>query len=204
MSSVSPAPPHPTSPSLAVCLRFPTCVRGTDPWFNFRATQYLVDNGWHAFFHWFDHSVWYPLGRPISTTIYPAMQIVAACIHALLRAAGWGWSLEDVCCFVPVWFGMSATLFTSLLAFETSGRSLSAGAVGAGVMAVLPAHLSRSVGGGFDNESVAITGVLPRAEHRSSSSLTPLPLDLLHLNATPSRACPPLPSHKSHHKISLC
>ena len=35
-----------------------------DPWFNFRATQYLVNNGWHAFFRWFDHSVWYPSAAP--------------------------------------------------------------------------------------------------------------------------------------------
>lgn len=23
-----------------------------DPWFNFRATQYLADHGWTEFFHW--------------------------------------------------------------------------------------------------------------------------------------------------------
>jgi dolichyl-diphosphooligosaccharide--protein glycosyltransferase len=42
-----------------------------DPWFNFRATQYLVDNGWKKFFGWYDMAVWYPLGRPVGTTIYP-------------------------------------------------------------------------------------------------------------------------------------
>ena len=129
-----------------------------DPWFNYRATEYLVNNGWHAFFHWFDHSVWYPLGRPVATTIYPAMQITAAVIYSCLEAAGAAWSLEDVCAYVPVWFGMVATFFTGLLAHECSGGSVAAAAGGAAVMAVLPAHLSRSVGGGFDNESVAITG----------------------------------------------
>ena len=29
-----------------------------DPWFNFRATQYLADNGWEAFTKWFDHMSW--------------------------------------------------------------------------------------------------------------------------------------------------
>ena len=46
-----------------------------DPWFNFRATQYLADNGWSKFFKWFDYMSWYPLGRPVGTTIYPGMQI---------------------------------------------------------------------------------------------------------------------------------
>ena len=48
-----------------------------DPWFNMRATQYLADNGLHAFFHWFDRMSWYPLGRPVGTTIYPGMQMTS-------------------------------------------------------------------------------------------------------------------------------
>ena len=29
-----------------------------DPWFNFRATKYLADNGWKKFFTWFDYESW--------------------------------------------------------------------------------------------------------------------------------------------------
>lgn len=32
-----------------------------DPYFNWRATQYLYENGAKKFFKWFDHMVWYPL-----------------------------------------------------------------------------------------------------------------------------------------------
>jgi dolichyl-diphosphooligosaccharide--protein glycosyltransferase len=32
-----------------------------DPYFNWRATQYLYENGAAKFFKWFDHMVWYPL-----------------------------------------------------------------------------------------------------------------------------------------------
>jgi dolichyl-diphosphooligosaccharide--protein glycosyltransferase len=46
-----------------------------DPWFNMRATQYLADNGAEKFFTWYDHESWYPLGRPVGTTIYPGMQV---------------------------------------------------------------------------------------------------------------------------------
>merc|ERR1719399_2170840 len=78
-----------------------------DPWFNFRATQYLADNGWERFFKWFDHMSWYPLGRPVGTTIYPGMQITAVGIWKALNAIGGdlAMSLNDVCCFVPAWFG---------------------------------------------------------------------------------------------------
>lgn len=86
------------------------------------------------------------------------MQITAAGIHACMRYGGWDWQIVEVCCYMPVWFGMSATLFTGLLAHECSGGSMAAAGSGAAVMAILPAHLVRSVGGGFDNESVAISG----------------------------------------------
>lgn len=59
-----------------------------DPWFNFRATQYLADNGWTAFFHWFDHRSWYPLGRPVGTTIFPGMQIVSVAIWKVFQYTG--------------------------------------------------------------------------------------------------------------------
>ena len=37
------------------------------------------------FFTWFDHQSWYPLGRPVATTIYPGMQITAVGLWRLLQ-----------------------------------------------------------------------------------------------------------------------
>jgi dolichyl-diphosphooligosaccharide---protein glycosyltransferase len=129
-----------------------------DPWFNMRATQYLADNGWTEFFHWFDHRSWYPLGRPVGTTIYPGMQITSVCIWKALNWIGYPMSLNDVCVYVPTWFGVLATLFVGLLTKECSG-SYNAGLAAAGVMSIIPAHIMRSVGGGYDNESVAVTAM---------------------------------------------
>ena len=67
---------------------FGTVIHEFDPWFNYRATEYLAKHGWRAFFQWFDHSSWYPVGRPVGTTIYPAMQIIAVSLWRLLEAAG--------------------------------------------------------------------------------------------------------------------
>ena len=88
----------------------------------------------------------------------PGMQFTSVGIFHLLKAVGWPMSLNDVCVFVPAWFGVSASLLTGLLAHEASG-SASAGAFGALVMAVMPAHLMRSIGGGYDNESIAVTAM---------------------------------------------
>jgi dolichyl-diphosphooligosaccharide--protein glycosyltransferase len=39
------------------------------------ARRYLDRHGARAFFSWFDHASWYPLGRPVGTTIYPGLQV---------------------------------------------------------------------------------------------------------------------------------
>mmetsp|Transcript_41640 Transcript_41640/g.50670 ORF Transcript_41640/g.50670 Transcript_41640/m.50670 type:complete len:1014 (-) Transcript_41640:84-3125(-) len=182
-----------------------------DPYFNYRATEYLYENGWHSFRHWFDTKVWYPLGRPVGTTIYPGMQVTACLVKWMLK----GVSLNSVCCLIPAWFGSLATLFTGLLGYECSlyscrgslvcglpvvggwyeswlewwekeegdvdeeeedfelgeerisswsldplSPSMEVGVFSAGFMSIVPAHLMRSVGGGYDNESVAITAMV--------------------------------------------
>ena len=130
-----------------------------DPWFNYRATEYLAQHGWKKFFTWYDHRSWYPLGRPVGTTIYPGMQIAAVGIWNTLNYFGIDMSLNDVCCYIPVWFGVAATVLLGFLAKECTGNT-DVGIIAAVIMSMIPAHLMRSVGGGFDNESVAITAMM--------------------------------------------
>jgi len=130
-----------------------------DPWFNFRAAQYLADNGMSRFFKWFDYMSWSPLGRPVGTTIYPGMQIASVTLWNLLNAVGVSISLNDVCCYTPVWFGVFATMALGALVFVVTNSLLSA-VCGAAVMSIIPAHLMRSIGGGYDNESVAISAMM--------------------------------------------
>ena len=152
---------------------FGLVIHEFDPWFNFRATQYMVklmlhctekifnnemqaDHGMAKFFNWYDYMSWSPLGRPVGTTIYPGMQMVSVWIWQFLNAFWQPISLNDVCCYVPVGFGVLATALLGTFTYVTT-RSVNAGVVAAGIMAIIPAHLMRSVGGGFDNESVAVS-----------------------------------------------
>jgi dolichyl-diphosphooligosaccharide---protein glycosyltransferase len=137
---------------------FGLVIHEFDPWFNFRATQYLADNGLEKFFHWYDYMSWSPLGRPVGTTIYPGMQMAAVFIWRIINQSGHVMSLNDVCCYVPVWFGVFASLVLGALTWVASG-SLNSGVIASCVMAIIPAHLMRSVGGGYDNESVAISAL---------------------------------------------
>mmetsp|Transcript_151592 Transcript_151592/g.264153 ORF Transcript_151592/g.264153 Transcript_151592/m.264153 type:complete len:843 (-) Transcript_151592:78-2606(-) len=166
---------------------FGLIIHEFDPWFNYRATEYLAEHGWQKFFKWYDYMSWYPIGRPVGTTIYPGMQFTAVAIWKVMsylpeykykipkdflsRFPKWlpGYlpnkgrvlsigpmSLNDVCVMSPAWFGASATFFTFMLTSELSG-STTAGCISAFVMSIIPAHIMRSVAGGFDNEAIAVT-----------------------------------------------
>jgi hypothetical protein len=69
--------------------RFGRIIHEFDPWFNMRATTYLARNGLQKFFTWFDHESWYPIGRPVGTTIYPGLQIVAVALWRTLKRFGY-------------------------------------------------------------------------------------------------------------------
>ncbi len=86
------------------------------------------------------------------------MQITAVFIKNALERAGFPMSLNDVCCYMPCWFGVSATLFLGLLTYECTNNPNAAVAASA-IMSIIPAHIMRSVGGGYDNESIAMTAI---------------------------------------------
>ena len=123
------------------------------------------------------------------------------------------WSINDICCFVPAWFGSIATIGTAWLAYECTqdyttmrcsiaqmsgfrwlyesfvaplvdsvvvgiykatgstlglprpytakpSPCLESALWAALIMSIVPAHLLRSIAGGYDNESVATTAMV--------------------------------------------
>jgi len=146
----------------------PLVIHEFDPWFNYRATEYLDENGAAKFFTWFDYMSWYPLGRPVGTTIYPGLQLTSVFIKNTLANTPYALSLNDVCCYVPAWFGAIASALTGLLCYTVTGNK-SATVFTTGIMAIVPAHLMRSIGGGYDNESIAVAAMVRESEHLDHS-----------------------------------
>ena len=66
---LSPSPAFSTR--LFAVLRFESVIHEFDPYFNFRTTKFLAQEGFYSFHNWFDDRAWYPLGRIIGGTIYP-------------------------------------------------------------------------------------------------------------------------------------
>lgn len=73
-----------------------------DPFFNYRATQYVVDNGIGAYFEWNDSLSWYPHGRDISATSQVMLHLTAATTYWIF---GGGSDLYDFTIIFPVVFG---------------------------------------------------------------------------------------------------
>ncbi|KAI4661810.1 uncharacterized protein J4E78_004600 [Alternaria triticimaculans] len=136
-------------------IRFESIIHEFDPWFNFRATKYLVQNGFYSFWDWFDDRTWHPLGRVTGGTLYPGLMVTSGVIYHALRALAMPVDIRNICVLLaPAFSGLTA-LATYLLTSEMV-PSPSAGLLAAAFMGITPGYISRSVAGSYDNEAIAI------------------------------------------------
>ena len=73
-----------------------------DPFFNYRATEYIIENGVDEYFQWNDHLSWYPIGRNVSETSQVMLHLTAATTYWIF---GGGSQLYDFTILFPVIFG---------------------------------------------------------------------------------------------------
>ncbi|CAK9807995.1 Dolichyl-diphosphooligosaccharide--protein glycosyltransferase subunit STT3B [Anthophora plagiata] len=139
---------------LFAVIRFESIIHEFDPWFNYRATAYMVQHGFYNFLNWFDERAWYPLGRIVGGTVYPGLMITSGSIHYILHSLNIPVHIRDICVFLaPVFSGLTA-ISTYLLTKEI--WSAGAGLFAACFIAIVPGYISRSVAGSYDNEGIAI------------------------------------------------
>jgi dolichyl-diphosphooligosaccharide--protein glycosyltransferase len=135
-------------------IRFESIIHEFDPWFNYRATAYMVEHDFYKFLNWFDDRAWYPLGRIVGGTVYPGLMITSGSIHYVLSLLNIPVHIRDICVFLaPVFSGLTA-IATYFLTKEL--WSPGAGLFAAGFIAIVPGYISRSVAGSYDNEGIAI------------------------------------------------
>ncbi|KAJ9650937.1 oligosaccharyl transferase stt3 subunit [Neophaeococcomyces mojaviensis] len=136
-------------------IRFESIIHEFDPWFNFRATKYLVKHGFYSFWDWFDDRTWHPLGRVTGGTLYPGLMVTSGVIYHVLRFLSMPVDIRNICVLLaPAFSGLTA-LAMYLLTSEMSA-SPSAGLLAAAFMGITPGYISRSVAGSYDNEAIAI------------------------------------------------
>jgi len=135
-------------------LRYESVIHEFDPYFNFRSTKYLVNEGFYNFLNWFDEGAWYPLGRIVGGTIYPGLMMTAAAVFWVLNFFNITINIRNVCVLLAPWFASNTAMVTYFLTKEA--KNTSAGLIAAAFISIVPGYISRSVAGSYDNEGIAI------------------------------------------------
>jgi dolichyl-diphosphooligosaccharide--protein glycosyltransferase len=122
-----------------------------DPFFNFRATQYLLDHGVNAYVHWHDDMSWYPNGRDVYSTSQVPLHFTAAFLYKIFGA---GSSLYDFTIIFPVVFGSLTTIIVFALVRVIGGTT--AGLFASLFFALSPPIIVRGTIGWFKSEPLGL------------------------------------------------
>lgn len=122
-----------------------------DPFFNFRATQYIVDNGISEYFEWNDDLSWYPSGRDVSATSQVMLHMTAAVTYWIF---GGSIELYDFTIIFPVIFGSLSAIVIFALVRVLGGTT--AGLFSALLYSISLPILIRSPIGWFKSEPLGI------------------------------------------------
>ena len=122
-----------------------------DPFFNYRATQYIVDNGIPAYFEWNDDLSWYPHGRDVSSNSQIMLHLTASTTYWVF---GEGLDLYDFTILFPAIFASLSAIVIFALVRVIGGTT--AGLFSAILFSVSIPLLIRSPLGWFKSEPLGI------------------------------------------------
>jgi len=134
--------------------RYEIILSANDPYSQFRAAQYIEENGLFSFFSWVDTQTWYPEGRYWGISQYIGTPISAVLIHQVLLFIGIEIPLAIVCFFQPAILGALTCGVVYFLGKELGNKKV--GLLAALFLSVSAGHLQRTVAGFFDNEALGI------------------------------------------------
>jgi dolichyl-diphosphooligosaccharide--protein glycosyltransferase len=137
-------------------VQYGTFLDANDPLFQYRVTEYIVENGYNAFYTWHDNLSWYPMGRDISATTYPGIPFSAALVYQTLHFFGSEISLYDTCLYFPVLMGAITIMVMYFMGKEIGGPTV--GLFSAAFLAISVAFLRRTGFGFFDTENIGLFG----------------------------------------------
>jgi dolichyl-diphosphooligosaccharide--protein glycosyltransferase len=122
-----------------------------DPYFDYRATQFLVENGVDQYFTWHDTMSWYPEGREVAKTSQTGLHLSAAYLY---KAFGGGAPLYDFVVWLPVVLGSLTVIVMFALVRVISNTT--AGMFAALFFAFSPAIIQRGNLGWFKSEPLGL------------------------------------------------
>ena len=122
-----------------------------DPFFNYRATEFILNNGISEYFEWHDDMSWYPNGRDISASSQVMLHITAATTYQIF---GGNSSIYDFTILFPVVIGSLTVVIVFALTRLFAGTS--AGLFAALLYSVSLPIILRGTIGWFKSEPLGI------------------------------------------------
>ena len=122
-----------------------------DPFFNYRATQFMIENGFPAYLEWHDDLSWHPYGRNVSVTSQVMLHSTTATLYQIF---GMGTSLYDFTIWFPLVIGSLTTVTIFALVRIIGGTT--AGLFASLFFAVSPIIIMRGSIGWFKSEPLGL------------------------------------------------
>jgi len=122
-----------------------------DPFFNYRATEFIVENGLPAYLEWHDDLSWHPYGRDVSATSQVMLHTTAATLYQIF---GMGSSLYDFTIWLPAVLGSLATIVIFAVVRTIGGTT--AGLFASLFFAISPILILRGSVGWFKSEPLGL------------------------------------------------
>ena len=122
-----------------------------DPWFNYRATEYILENGTDAYFNWIDEKSWYPFGRNVSETSQVTLHLTAASLYLIFN---FGSTVYDFTILMPLVFGSLTAIV--IFAFVRVIGGTTAGLFAALIFSVSLPIFTRGLIGWFKSEPLGL------------------------------------------------
>jgi dolichyl-diphosphooligosaccharide--protein glycosyltransferase len=142
-----------------------------DPYFQFRITDHIVQNGVLSYTTWTnDPMSWWPWGRDVPHTSYPALGLTATFFYSILNALGVPMapmfttdplSANPVYNFVIIFPAIMAVITCVVIYFfgkDIGGKET--GLFAALFLAINASYIGRTSLGFFDDETIGIFGIL--------------------------------------------
>jgi len=126
-------------------------LNGADPFFNYRATNFLVNNGIEEYFQWHDEDSWHPVGRNISETSQVGLHITAAYLYMIF---GMGLTLYEFTILFPVVIGSLTCIVIFAMVRKIAG--VTSGLFASLFFAVSPLIIGRGSIGWFKSEPLGL------------------------------------------------
>ncbi len=139
-------------------LRWGSYLSEFDPYYHYRCTRFIVENGFSAFFTWHDMKSWYPFGRSVAQNTPLGLPFSGAVFYYALRFLGFNVNVLDVCIFFPPILGAVTCLATYYLGKYIGGEEV--GLFSASFLALNPAYISRTYLGFYKHETIGIFAMI--------------------------------------------